>query len=132
MGSTAMQFISSAATKAAKLPFSTAVRVGDVLYLSGCLGNVPGKMELVPGGMEAEARQTMENIRAALAEAGLSMADVFKATVMLADMSKWGDFNKVYVTYFKPDRMPARSAFGASALALGAQVEVECMAHCSK
>ena len=127
-----MQFISSAATKAAKLPFSTAVRAGDVLYLSGCLGNVPGKMELVPGGMEAETRQTMENIRAALAEAGLTMDHVFKATVMLSDMSKWGDFNKVYVTYFKPDRMPARSAFGANGLALGAQVEVECMAFCGK
>ena len=59
-----MQFINSPAAKAANLPFSQAVRVGDVLYLSGCLGNVQGKLELVPGGMEAEARQTMENIGA--------------------------------------------------------------------
>jgi reactive intermediate/imine deaminase len=123
------EFISSAAVKAAKLPFSAAVRVGDVLYLSGCLGNVPGKLELVPGGMEAEARQTMENIGAVLKENGLTFDDVFKCTVMMADMKKWADFNKVYVTYFKPDRLPARSAFGASALAIGAQVEVECMAH---
>ena len=127
-----MQFFSSAATKAAKLPFSTAARVGDVLYLSGCLGNVPGKLELVPGGMEAEARQTMENIRAVLTENGLTFDHVFKCTVMLADMSKWADFNKVYVTYFKQDRMPARSAFGANGLALGAQVEVECMAFCGR
>ncbi len=124
-----MQFINSQAAKAAKLPFSQAVRVGDVLYLSGALGNVPGKMELVPGGMEAEARQTMENIAAVLKENGLTFDDVFKCTVMMADMSKWGDFNKVYLTYFKPDRLPARSAFGANGLALGAQVEVECIAH---
>lgn len=127
-----MQFINSAAAKAAKLPFSQAVRVSDVLYLSGALGNVPGKMELVPGGMEAETRQMMENIGAVLKENGLIFDDVFKCLVMMADMSKWGDFNKVYLTYFKPDRLPARSAFGANALALGAQVEVECMAYIGK
>jgi reactive intermediate/imine deaminase len=127
-----IEYISSPALKAAKVPFSAAVRVGDVLYLSGQLGNVPGKLELVPGGMEAETRQTMENIRAVLAENGLTFDHVFKATVMLADMSKWADFNKVYVTYFKPDRLPARSAFGASALALGAQVELEVMAYIGK
>jgi 2-iminobutanoate/2-iminopropanoate deaminase len=124
-----MEFVNSAAAKAAKLPFSQAVRVGDILYLSGCLGNVPGKMELVPGGMEAEARQTMENIGTVLKENGLSFDAIFKCTVMLADMSKWGDFNKVYLTYFDPGRLPARSAFGANGLALGAQVEVECMAY---
>ena len=127
-----MQFISSAETKAANLPFSTAVRVGDVLYLSGCLGNLPGKLELAPGGMEAEARQTMENIKSVLVENGLTFDHVFKCTVMMADMSKWADFNKVYVTYFKPGRLPARSAFGANGLALGAAVEVECMAYCGK
>jgi 2-iminobutanoate/2-iminopropanoate deaminase len=124
-----MEFINSPAAKAAKMPFSQAVRVGDVLYLSGCLGNVPGKFELVPGGMEAEARQTMENIGAVLKENGLGFDAVFKCLVMLADMSKWGDFNKVYVTYFDPDRLPARSALGVNGLALGAQVEVECMAY---
>lgn len=127
-----MQFINSDAAKAAKLPFSQAVRVGDVLYLSGCLGNLPGKMQLVPGGMEAEARQTMENIGAVLKENGLTFDDVFKCLVMLADMSKWADFNKVYLNYFKPDRLPARSAFGAAGLALGAQVELECMAYIGK
>ncbi len=127
-----MQFINSAAAKAAKMPFSQAVRVGDVLYLSGCLGNVPGKMELVPGGMEAETRQLMENIGAVLKDNGLTFDDVFKCLVIMTDMSKWGDFNKVYLTHFKPDRLPARSAFGAAALALGAQVEVECMAYIGK
>lgn len=127
-----MQFINSPAAKAAKMPFSQAVRVGDVLYLSGALGNVPGKMELVPGGMEAETRQMMDNIGAVLKDNGLTFDDVFKCLVMMSDMSKWGDFNKVYLTYFKPDRLPARSAFGAAALALGAQVEVECMAYIGK
>lgn len=124
-----MEYINSPAAKAIGLPFSQAVRVGDVLYLSGALGNVPGKMELVGGGMEAEARQTMENIGAILKENGLSFDDVFKCLVMLTDMSKWPDFNKVYVRYFKPDRLPSRSAFGVNGLALGAQVEVECWAY---
>jgi reactive intermediate/imine deaminase len=124
-----MEFINSPAAKALKLPFSQAVRVGEVLYLSGALGNRPGTLELVPGGLEAEARQTMENIGALLKANGLGFRDVFKCLVMLADMKKWPDFNKVYVTYFDPDRLPARSAFGASGLALGAQVEVECWAY---
>jgi reactive intermediate/imine deaminase len=127
-----MQFITSPAAKAARLPFSQAVRVGDVLYLSGALGNVPGKMELVPGGMEAETRQTMENIASVLRDNGLTFDHVFKCTVMLADMSKWADFNKVYLTYFKPDRLPARSAYGTNGLALGAQVELECTAYMGK
>ncbi len=74
----------------------------------------------------------MENIGAVLKANGLCFDDVFKCMVMIADMAKWGDFNKVYVTYFKPDRLPARSAFGANGLALGAQVELECLAHAGK
>ena len=124
-----MKFINSPAAQALKLPFSQAVQVGDVLYLSGQLGNRPGTLELVSGGMEAEARQTMENIGAVLKENGLSFADVFKVTVMLADMSQWPAFNKVYVTYFDAGRLPARSAFGCNGLALGAQLELECMAY---
>jgi len=111
------------------LPFSQSVRVGEVVYLSGQLGNKPGTLELVPGGMEAETRQTMENIKVALAARGLTLDDVFKCTVMLADMSKWADFNKVYTSYFKPGRYPARSSFGTNGLAMGAQVELECWAH---
>ncbi len=124
-----MEFYIATETKAAGLPFSSAVRVGDVLYLSGALGNVPGKQELVPGGLEAETRQTMENVGAVLKANGLTFDDVFKCTVMLADMNEWAAFNRVYLTYFKPDRLPARSAFGAAALALNACVELECWAH---
>jgi 2-iminobutanoate/2-iminopropanoate deaminase len=128
----AVHFYNSEAARAAKPPFSQAVRVGDVLYLSGNLGNVPGTLQLIPGGMEAEAKQTMENIGAVLKANDLGFDDVFKCTVMMADMSKWGAFNKVYVTYFKPEHLPVRSAFGANGLALGAQVEVECWAYVGK
>lgn len=127
-----MRFYTSPDATAAKLPFSQAVQVGDVLYLSGALGNKPGTRQVVAGGIEAETRQTMENIGAVLKGNGLTFDDVFKCTVMLADMAKWEDFNKVYLTYFKPGRLPARSAFGAGALALGAQVELECWAYAGK
>jgi 2-iminobutanoate/2-iminopropanoate deaminase len=110
-----------------RLPFSSAVRVGDVLYLSGVIGT-GGDGALVPG-MEAQTRQTMDNIGAMLKRAGRSFDDVFKCTVMIDDMREWQAFNAVYVTYFKPDRLPARSALGADGLALGALVEVECLAH---
>ena len=124
-----MDYINSDAAKALKLPFSQAVRVGDILYLSGALGNVPGKLEVVPGGIEPETRQTMENIGALLEENGLTFADVFKCTVMLADMAEWDAFNRIYVSYFEPGRLPARSAFGANGLALGARLELECWAY---
>lgn len=111
------------------LPFSEAVRVGDTVYLSGQIGNVPGPgpIKLAPGGMAAEARQTMDNIKTSLEAHGLSMADVVKCTVMLADMKEWGAFNDVYKTYFSGN-YPARSAFGSSGLAFNARAEVECIA----
>ncbi len=124
-----IEFFNSPEGKAAKLPFSQSVRVGDVVYLSGCLGNVPGKQELVPGGLEPEVRQMMNNIAAALKPHGLGFHSIFKCLVMLADMNEWGAFNKVYLPYFNPERMPSRSAFGASSLALGARVEMECWAY---
>ena len=124
-----MQFFRMDGNKATDLPFSDAVCVGNVLYLSGQLGIVPGTMKLVTGGIEAETRQMMENIDRVLKHCGRSFDDVFKCTVMLADMSQWAAFNKTYLAYFKPDRLPTRSAFGASGLALGAAVEMECWAR---
>ena len=109
------------------LPFSEAVRVDDTVYLSGQVGVKPGTLTLVDGGMAAEARQTLSNVRATLEASGLTMADVVKCTVMLADMSEWGAFNEIYQTFFEAP-YPARSAFGASGLALGARVELECIA----
>ena len=122
-----VEFLNRADVLASDLPFSEAVRVGRTVYLSGQVGIAPGKMELVPGGIEAESRQTLTNIEAILEANGLSMSDVVKCTVMLADIAEWGRFNTVYKTFFEPP-YPARSAFGASGLALGARVEVECIA----
>lgn len=108
------------------LPFSEAVRVGETLYLSGQIGRTAdGKL---PPGIAAQARQTMDNIGATLIKAGASWDDVVKCTVMLDDMKDWPAFNAVYVSYFNPGKFPARSAFGADGLALGALVEVECIA----
>ena len=109
------------------LPFSNAVRVGDVLYLSGQIGIGPeGRL---PDGIEAQSRQTMENIGAILRSAGRGWDDVFHCTAMLDNMTDWPAFNRVYVTYFRPGRLPARSALGADGLALGALIEVECQAY---
>ena len=109
------------------MPFSEAVRVGDLLFVAGQLGNQPGTRTLATGGIAAEARQTMENIRAVLERHGSSLDYVVKVTVFLADIKDWPAFNEVYVQYFK-GKLPARSALGANGLALGAKVEVECIA----
>lgn len=120
-------FLNSGKVIPAGLPFSEAVRVGRTLYLSGQVGVVPGKMTLVEGGIEAEARQAMDNIKTVLETHGYSMNDVVKCTVMLADISEWATFNEVYRIYFA-DHFPARSAMGVNGLGLGARVEVECIA----
>ena len=98
-----------------------------MLYLSGQIGTVPGTSSLAPGGIQAETRQTMENIKAVLEKNGSSMDRVVKATVMLADIAEWPAMNEVYVTYF-PKNKPARSAFAGSGLALNARCEIEVIA----
>lgn len=107
-------------------PFSPAVRVGSMLYLAGQIGT-DASGAVVKGGIDAEARQTMQNIADVLSKTGSSMDRVVKCTVFLADMKEWPAFNTVYATFF-PSHKPARSAFGATGLALGARVEVECIA----
>jgi 2-iminobutanoate/2-iminopropanoate deaminase len=107
-------------------PFTRAVRVGDLLFLAGQIGT-DASGRLVPGGIQAETRQTLENIRAELRRNGLGMDRVAKCTVFLADIAEWGRMNEVYATFF-PGPKPARSAAGASGLALGARVEIECIA----
>lgn len=112
------------------LPFSEAVRVGDTLYLSGQLGiGSDGKL---PAGIEAQTKQALDNVGAILKHAGLGYQDVFHCTAMLSDMALWPAFNKVYVTYFPEGKRPARSAFGASGLALGGLIELECQAYAGK
>jgi reactive intermediate/imine deaminase len=97
-----------------------------MLYLSGQLGT-DSTGRLVPGGIAAETRQTLENIRAVLLRHDSSMNHVVKCTAMLADMGEWSAMNQVYVTFF-PQHLPARSAFATNGLALGARIELECMA----
>jgi 2-iminobutanoate/2-iminopropanoate deaminase len=111
-------------------PFSSAVRVGDVLYLSGQIGLAPdGKL---PDGIEAQTKQTMDNIGRVLKRAGLGWGDVFHCTAMLSDMKNWPAFNTVYVPYFPSGTLPARSALGVNGLALNALLELECQAYAGK
>ena len=113
-----------------RLPFSSAVRAGNTLYLSGQLGvAADGKL---PPGIDAQARQTMDNIGGVLKARGLGWGDVVKCTVMLDNMADWPAFNTVYAAYFPDGNFPARSAFGADGLALGALLEVECIAFAGK
>ena len=113
-----------------RLPFSRAVRVGHVLYLSGAIGRGPDNK--VPEGIEAQAKATMDDIGETLKLAGLGYRDLFHCTVFLSDMKNWADFNKVYMTYFPDGPLPARSAVGVNGLALGAMLEIECQAYAGK
>lgn len=109
------------------LPFSSAIRAGGMIYLSGQIGNLPGTLEL-PDGAAAQTRQAMENIKVVLEAAGASLYDVVKCTVFLDDMADYRPMNEVYASYWDGPP-PARSAFGADGLALGALLEIECLAR---
>ena len=126
-GAPSMQFLNSPEMEALDCPFSEVVRVGDTLYLSGQVGISPGTSVLAPGGIAGETRQALENIRDILERNGSSLDRVAKCTVFLADIAEWSAMNDVYRTFF-PVNPPARSALGASGLALGARVEIECLA----
>ncbi len=119
-------YLNAPGTEELDLPFSSAVRVGNLVFLSGAIGYDRAAGAVVEGGIQAETRQTLENIAQNLALAGSSMDKVVKCTVFLADMAEWGAMNEVYRTFF--ENPPARSAFGASGLALDARVEIECIA----
>lgn len=124
--STEIEYLLMPGMEEMDLPFSSAVRVDKLLFLSGMLGNVPGTSKLVEGGIQGETRQTLENIKRVAEHFGSSMDRVVKCTVFLADIAEWGAMNEVYKTYFP--NPPARSALGASGLALNARVEIECIA----
>ncbi len=121
------EYLSNPAYEGRTMPFSEAVRVNGLLYLSGQLGIVPGTRQLAEGGIQAETRQTLENIKATLERHGSSMRQVIKCTVFLADIGEWAAMNEVYVGYFS-ENPPARSALGVSGLALDARTEIECIA----
>lgn len=122
------QFLNSGKVLKGNFPFSEAVKVGNTLYLSGQVGVVPETQQIAPGGIESESRQVMENIRIVLEAHGYTMDDLVKCTVFLADMTEWPAFNAVYKGHLTEGRLPARSALGVNGLALGARVEVECIA----
>lgn len=113
--------------KSMNLPFSEAVIAGNTIYLSGQIGNIPGQLRVVEGGIREETKQAFENIKVVLENNGASMKDIVKCTIMLADINEWADFNQEYVKYFPGDK-PARSAFATNGLALNARVEIECIA----
>lgn len=129
-GRPAVERIGKPMLRGRPLPFSDAVRVGDLLFMSGQVGlRSDGTL---PDGVVAQARQTMDNIGGVLKAQGLGWGDVVKCTVMLDNIADWPAFNAVYVTYFPDGRFPARSAFGADGLALGALLELECIAYAGK
>jgi len=107
-------------------PFSSAVRVDKLLFVSGAIGYDVESGALVDGGIQPETKKTLENIAETLEMFGSSMDKVVKCTVFLADIDEWGAMNEVYVTFFS--NKPARSALGANGLALGARTEIECIA----
>lgn len=121
-----VEWLNPPGTDTSNRPYSTAVRVDNMLYLSGALGIVPGTRALAEGGIQEETRQTLENISASLQMFGSSMDRVVKCTVFLADIAEWGAMNEVYITFF-PNK-PARSAVGNIGLGLDARIEIECMA----
>ncbi len=110
------------------VPFPEGTAVGDLLFLSGQLGNLPGTMTLAEGGISGQTRQALENIRSVLQGQGLGLENLVRCTVMLADIAEWPAFNSAYAEFFADIPMPARSAFGCNGLALGARVEIECTA----
>lgn len=121
------EYLNSGSVVPTNLPFSELVIVGDTLYLAGQIGNLPGTLDLAEGGIEGESRQVMENIKTSLEAHGYGMKNLVKCTVMLDDIGEWGSFNTVYAEFFEAGKFPARAAFGANGLALGARVEVDCI-----
>ena len=111
-----------------RLPaFSHASAAGDLIFVSGTLGTKADSFDLVEGGMGPQTTQTLENIRAILAGAGATLDDVIKVNVYVTDMSAFTEMNRAYLEVFG-DEPPARITVGCSALALGALVEIDCIA----
>tara|TARA_B000000441_G_C21517473_1_gene218498 strand:+ start:44 stop:532 length:489 start_codon:yes stop_codon:yes gene_type:complete len=120
-------FINSQSNIDKGYPFSEATIVNGIIYLSGEIGTLPDG-SLISGGIEAETRQTLTNIKNKLEKMGGSMDDIFKCTCMLSDIKDWPLMSQEYKKFFNFQKLPARSAFAGSGLALGAKLEIECMA----
>ena len=121
-----VEYLQSDSHKKSDAPYSQAVRVGDMLYLSGVIGSKPGEPGLVAGGIKPETRQAMENVKTLLETYGSSLDEVVKCMCMLGDIADYSDMNEVYKKFF-PENRPARSTFAVD-LPIGAKIEIECMA----
>ena len=122
-----MKAINTTNAPAAIGPYSQAIEACGTVYVSGQLPIDPATGEFAQGGIQAEARQSLTNIKNILAEAGLTMQNVVKVTVLLADISNFAAANEVYAEFFQAP-YPARSAFAVAALPKGANVEIEAIA----
>ena len=108
-------------------PYSVGVKACCFVYTAGQIGLDPATGSIVEGGIEAETKQTLLNVKAILEAAGATLADVVKATVFLRDINDFNRMNAVYGTFF-PENPPARSAFQVAALPRGAAIEIETVA----
>lgn len=122
-----MNAISTTNAPAAIGPYSQAIEANGTVYVSGQLPIDPATGNFAEGGIQAEARQSLTNIKNILAEAGLTMKNVAKVTVLLADISNFAAVNEVYAEFFEAP-YPARSAFAVAALPKGANIEIEAIA----
>ena len=119
--------ISTTKAPAAIGPYSQAIQVGNLLYTSGQIPIDPATSVFVEGGIKEQTRQSLLNVKAILEEAGLTMNDVVKATVFMADMNDFAEMNAVYAEFFT-EPYPARSAVAVKTLPKGALVEIEVVA----
>ena len=126
-----MKAISTKKAPAAIGPYSQAIRVGNLVYTSGQISIDPATGAFVEGGIKEQTRQSLTNVRAILAEAGLAMSDVVKTTVFMADMNDFAEMNAVYAEFFA-EPYPARSAVAVKTLPKGALVEIEVVAEVTK
>ena len=126
-GQNRVEYINSQENIDSGYPFSEAVIVDNIVYLSGKVGRLPSG-ELIKGGIEAETTQTLKNIESVLRRIDLTKDDIFKCTCMLVDIKDWPKMSKAYKSFFERENLPARSAFAGSGLALGAKIEIECLA----
>ena len=111
-------------------PYNQAIQVGNLVYTSGQIPIDPATGNFVEGGIKEQTRQSLLNVKAILEEAGLTMSDVIKTTVFMADMNDFSDMNAVYSEFF-PEPYPARSAVAVKTLPKGALVEIEVIAGAS-
>ena len=122
------QVINTSKAPAAIGPYSQAIRVGNLIYTSGQIPIDPATGSFVEGGIKEQTRQSLSNVKAILEEAGISMSNVVKTTVFLADMNDFADMNAVYAEFFE-EPYPARSAVAVKTLPKGALVEIEVVAE---